>query len=241
MGNLPSRLCSPDTLDDAPPPSCPPSLPAFQSRPLVLSAEPPRLRNIPSTSSFGLSTSDAGTAACRSLRTRASSATLGRTSSHKQRSRLLSLSLARSPSASQRRLSPNSEQLLAIEFGIAPGQTKVVSLRTPKLDGSQTRSPGPPTSHVREGEQNTVWVLEGQIPSPHLHLGASEHGSMGNKGFGKRWSLRSLAKSDQVPVEAETKPMLEHESPHRPAIPPRSASLPGEVKSSVPEAKAQDG
>lgn len=180
MGNVTSRICSP-----SPPPPPQPSPPltlskSFTQRPFLLSKDPPTLRSPPSTSSpaFG-----------GSLRTRAD----GRSTSSSHVGRVLpsSLSLHRQRSVSEKRLWPNSEQLIAQEFGIQPGATKLLSSLTSGESGRA--SPPPPQEVLLSGR----WVLGGEIPSPGLHMGDQLGGGLGSLRGGKprRWSLKELSSS----------------------------------------------
>ena len=137
-------------------------------------------------------------------------------------------------SVSEKRLSSNSEQLLAFDFGIAPGATKSLTLRPPKLDqGSLNSSSGSGPSQVDGAAPDGTWVLGGQIPSPNLHLGASEEGSVSKADTSKRWSLKRLVRAEDGLKVAE--PMLEFGSATRPSIPPRGSSLNAEVGQTATE------
>lgn len=131
-------------------------------------------------------------------------------------------------SVSEKRLSSNSEQLLAFDFGIAPGATKSLTLRPPKLDqGSLNSLSGSGPGQLDGSAPDGIWVLGGQIPSPNLHLSIGEEGSVSKTGTNQRWSLKKLVRSEDGLKVAES--MHEFGSATRPSIPPRGSSLSTEV------------
>lgn len=239
MGNAPSRLCSINSPPPSPQPSPPPTpAQSFSQRPFLLSTDPPTLCSLPSSSSsLGL----AG-----SLRTRAPSLRV-RPNSQAGRLLLPSLSLNRRRSVSEKRLSPNSEQLIAQEFGISPGSTKLVSL-LPSGEGDRASSPQDTVSEAN-------WTLGGQIPSPGLYVGEQLGlgGSVRMVGKPRRWSLQDLTSSSSrrraqdgrradeedriLPNEASTSRV--DGKPTRPLIPPRSSSL-TELEKSFGEMEQQN-